>query len=81
MGKYKFRIKGKFGFTKESLWIIQYSGMNILGEKGPSVELIVDGMTHNHVLIKGNHYFVADKRATSNQIFYFIYYAQKEKQT
>ena len=75
MGKYKFRSK-----TEDCLWMIQYSGMNTLGERGPSIELIVSG-GKTHVLMKGIHYFVADKRATSNQIFYFIYYALKEKQT
>lgn len=78
MGKCKFRISGKFGFTEDCLWVIQYSEMNTPGEKGPSITLVGDGKSL--ALMRGVHYFAADRRAMSNQIYYFIYYAQKENQ-
>lgn len=73
MGKYNFRVDGKFGLTENCLWVIQCSKMNTLGKRGPSVELISSG-EKSYFLIRGMHFLVANKRASSNQIFYFMYY-------
>ena len=80
MGKYNFRVDGKVGLTENGFWVIQCSKMNTLGKRGPCIELISSG-EKTYFLTRGMHFLVANKRASSNQIFYFIYYLMLTKRS